>query len=257
MNLGLKNKRVLVSGSSQGIGLEIAKSFLKEGAMVAISARGEEQLLKAEQELLTQFDRANVCSHVCDFTQVKSVIALIESIQNQWAGIDIVVCNVGNGSSIPPGQETYDEWQRVFGINFFSATNLIEASRTLLEKSGGSIVCISSICGSETISGAPVTYSVAKSALNTYVKSISVPLALEGIRINAVAPGNINFEGSVWSEKLVQDPDLVKEMLKRDVPLRRFGSPDDVANVAVWLASDLAKFITGTVVTTDGGQTSS
>ena len=137
----------------------------------------------------------------------------------------------------------------------FSAVNLISASSDLLKTSGGSIVCISSICGSETIPGAPITYSVAKAALNTYVKSMSLPMGKAGIRINAVAPGNINFVGSVWSEKLVKDPDLVSGMLENNVPLRKLGCPNDVANLVVWLASDVADFVTGSVFTTDGGQT--
>ena len=102
-----------------------------------------------------------------------------------------------------------------------------------------------------------MTYSVAKSALNTYVKSISVPLALKRIRINSVAPGNINFEGSVWSKKMTQDLDSVKAMLKNNVPLEKLGSPDDVAHAVLWLASDIANFVTGTIVTIDGGQTRS
>ena len=84
---------------------------------------------------------------------------------------------------------------------------------------------------------------------------MSLPLAVEGIRINSVAPGNISFEGSVWSTKMAQDPDSAKAMLENNVPLGKFGSPDDVANLVVWLASDVAKFVTGTIVTTDGGQT--
>lgn len=251
MDLNLKSKKVFVSGSSRGIGFYIAKKFIEEGAEVIINARNLEELDAAAISL------GNCNRVVGDVSNPEDAVNTITSAANILGGMDIVICNVGSGSSVPPGQENYYEWQRVFAVNFFSATNLIEASRKFLDNSHGSIVCISSICGIETVPGAPVTYSVAKSALNTYVKSISVPLALEGIRINAVAPGNINFEGSVWSEKLIEDPDSVKEMLNREVPLGKLGSPDDVAHVAVWLASDLAKFVTGTVVTTDGGQTRS
>jgi len=251
MDLRLRNKKVFVSGSSRGIGLCIARKFIEEGANVVINSRNTDELKAAAISL-------GSCSSITgDLSSPKDAIKTITRSAEILGGIDIVVCNVGSGSSVPPGQETYDEWRRVFDVNFFSATNLIEASRAFLGLSQGSIVCISSICGNEIIPGAPVTYSVAKSALNTYVKSISLPLALEGIRINAVAPGNINFEGSVWSKKMTQDPVSVKVMLENNVPLGEFGSPDDVANLVVWLASDVAKFVTGTIVTTDGGQTRS
>lgn len=251
MDLSLSGKRVFLSGSSKGIGLGIAKKFIEEGADVVINSRNAVEL----SEVASLF--VNCKSVVGDVSKPKDALMTITRAAEILGGIDIVVCNVGSGVSVPPGKETYDEWLRVFDVNFFSATNLIESSRSFLKDSRGSIVCISSICGNETIPGAPVTYSVAKSALNNYVKSISLPLAAEGIRINAVAPGNINFEGSIWSKKISQDPEAVKVMLENNVPLGKFGSPDDVAGLVVWLASDIAKFVTGTIVTADGGQTRS
>ena len=251
MDLNLENKKVFVSGSSRGIGLSIARKFIEEGANVIINARNTDELSVAASSL------GNCNSVAGDVSIPENALKTITRAAEILGGIDIVVCNVGSGSSVPPGQETYDEWQRVFSVNFFTATNLIEASLEFLEKSQGSVVCISSICGTETIPGAPVTYSVAKSALNTYVKSMSAPLGTKGIRINSVAPGNINFDGSVWANKIAQDPVSVKEMLKNNVPMRKLGSPEDVAHMVVWLASDISNFVTGTIVTTDGGQTRS
>ena len=89
------------------------------------------------------------------------------------------------------------------------------------------------------------------------MKSVARPLALSGIRINGVAPGNINFSGSTWERKIAEDPESVETMLKENVPLNRFGRPTDVANMVVWLASDVANFVTGAVFVTDGGQTRS
>lgn len=251
MDLDLKNKKVFISGSSQGIGLFIAKKFLQEGAEVVINSRDSSKLSAAALSL------GNCGCVNGDVIKPETALSTVSKAAEILGGIDVIVCNVGSGTSVPPGQEFYDEWQRVFGVNFFSATNVIEASRRFLKETKGSIVCTSSICGNETIPGAPITYSVAKSALNSYVKSVSVPLAQEGIRINAVAPGNIDFDGSIWSKKMSKDPISVKTMLENNVPLRKLGSPDDVANLVVWLASDIANFITGTIVTTDGGQTRS
>ena len=227
MDLRLKNKKVFISGSSKGIGLSIAKSFVKEGALVTINSRNSESLQIAAKSL-------NNCKSVIgDVSNPKEALAVIKKSVEIMGGIDIVICNVGSGSSVAPGKETYSEWQRIFDLNFFSTTNIVEASRQYLKEAQGSIVCVSSICGNETIPGAPITYSVAKSALNTYVKSVSYPLADDGIRINAVAPGNINFEGSTWSKKLEEDPESVKLMLQNNVPLKKFGSPDDIDRKSV------------------------
>lgn len=169
-------------------------------------------------------------------------------------GLDILVCNVGSGRSVPPGDETHTEWNRVFAQNLWSATNTVEAAREALIASRGVIVCVSSICGLEVVDGAPVTYSAAKAALNAYVRGISRPLGKHGVRINAVAPGNILFEGSVWSRKLVQDSAAVQMMLDRDVALGRLGTPREVADLVAYLASPRAGFASGGVWTLDGGQ---
>jgi 3-oxoacyl-[acyl-carrier protein] reductase len=115
------------------------------------------------------------------------------------------------------------------------------------------IVCVSSICGLAAL-GAPVTYSAAKAALNATVRGLARPLAQKGIRINAVAPGNILFEGGTWARKLAENKAGVEDMLAREVPLRRLGKPDEIADVVGFLASPRAAFITGTVIVADGGQ---
>ena len=251
MDYRLKDKKVFISGSSRGIGLSIAKKFIEEGSKVVINSRNAEELKNINDSL------TNCFSVVGDVSKAKEASEIIKKSSEILEGLDVLICNVGTGSSVSPGKENYQEWLRIFDINFFSATNLIEASKDYLKDSQGSIVCISSICGNETIPGAPITYSVAKSALNAYVKSISLPLAEDKIRINSVAPGNIYFDGSVWFKKMKKSPKTVKSMLKDNVPLDKFGSPEDVANMVVWLASDVSNFVTGSVMTIDGGQTRS
>jgi NAD(P)-dependent dehydrogenase (short-subunit alcohol dehydrogenase family) len=155
---------------------------------------------------------------------------------------------------VPPGTETADEWQRVFALNLWSTTNSVEAARDALVASKGAIVCISSICGLEVIPGAPLTYSTAKAALHAYVRGIARPLGVQGVRINAVAPGNILFDSSVWSRKLAEDAPAVQAMLSKEVALGSLGSPADVASLAAYLASPRSSFASGSVWKLDGGQ---
>ncbi len=241
-------KNVLVTGSSKGIGLAIAKKFATNGHKVAINSRSNSDL-----ELL--------CKHESNFLAVHGDVTseiisknIVDKVHEKLGSLDIVVCNVGNGKSVKPGLENLDEWKRSLSLNLFSATNVIEASRKYLSKSKGNIVCISSICALEVIDGAPLTYSVAKSALNYYIKCISRTLAKDGIRINGITPGNILFEGSVWEEKLKKDKFNVENYLKDNVPLNTFGTPEDIANIVFYISSSQAKFVTGSIWCADGGQ---
>jgi 3-oxoacyl-[acyl-carrier protein] reductase len=192
--------------------------------------------------------------HLADTTKPDACSGLIEATVARWGGVDILVCNVGSGASVKPGEETPAEWKRAFGVNFASTTNMVEAARDTLARSRGAIVCISSICGVETIAGAPLPYSAAKAALNSYVRGAARPLGSLGIRINAVAPGNILFEGSVWEGKLKEDKAAVNTMLASEVALARLGQPAEVADLVCFLASPRAGYATGGVYVIDGGQ---
>lgn len=248
MDLGLSGKRVLITGSSRGIGLAIAQAFHLEGSQVVANGRDERQLNFSVGE------KRNYFGITADVTDPAAANELVNKAIDLLGGIDVLVCNVGSGTSARPGTEQFSDWQNCLTINLLSATNMVQAAKYSLAKTKGAIVCISSICGDEVISGAPVTYSAAKAALNAYIRCVSVPLAAEGVKINGVAPGNILFEGSVWEQKIIQDKPAVTEMISNSVPLNRLGSPLDVANLVLWLSSPLANFVTGAIFVTDGGQ---
>ena len=247
----LSGKTALVTGSSKGIGRAIAEALQAEGCRVAINGRNADDLAAAAAAMPGAIAVAG------DVTRPGEAQRVMAESVRALGSLDILVCNVGSGRSVPPGEETPEEWQRVFALKLWSTTNSVEAAREALAASKGTIVCVSSICGLEVIPGAPVTYSAAKAALHAYVRGIARPLGREGVRINAVAPGNILFDGSVWSRKLAEDPQAVKAMLDKEVALGRLGAPRDVAGLVVYLASPRAGFATGGIWTLDGGQTRS
>lgn len=249
MQLELEGKTALVTGSSRGIGRAIARALHREGCNVMLNARGEAALRRAAAEL---GERA--AFHASDATDPRACAALMEATLCRWNAIDILVCNVGSGASVGPGDETLEEWQRMLAINLLSCANMVAAAQAALIASRGAIVCISSICGVETVTDAPLAYSAAKAALNAYVRGVARPLGRHGVRINAIAPGNVLFEGSVWERKLAEDAPGVETLLKRDVALGRLGRADEIADFAVFLASPRAAFATGGVYVVDGGQ---
>lgn len=248
MDLKLKGKSVLVTGSSRGIGKAIAETLCAEGCRVAINGRDQKNLTLAASEM------PNTISIVGDVTDPQQAQAVVSEAIRQMGNLDILVCNVGGGRSVPPGRETPEEWERVFALNLWSTTNTVQAARDALVSSKGTVVCISSICGLEVIAGAPITYSAAKAALHAYVRGIARPLGAQGVRINAVAPGNILFDESVWAKKLAEDRKAVESMLEKEVSLSTLGTPDQVANLVAYLASPQSGFATGGVWTLDGGQ---
>jgi len=249
MNLNLKNKRALVTGSSHGIGLEIARCLTREGCLVAINGRSKQKLFGVSKLISRSFPIQG------DVTNHKIAKKIVNKAVKNLGGIDILICNVGSGKSEKAGRESYSEWDRIFKKNFWSVVNIVRESQKFLIKSKGNIVCISSICGLEVIPGAPVTYSAAKSALNTYIKCMSHFFGKYGVRVNGIAPGNILFKNSIWEKKLKKQKNKTIKFLNENVPLKKFGSTHDVGDLVTYLVSEKSKFITGSIFTIDGGQT--
>lgn len=243
-------KKIIVTGSSKGIGFAIAKKLLGEGHQVIITSRK-----KYDFSELKEIFHKNVNFLNGDFSNPKDARKMIDKGIKILKGLDVLICNVGESKSSPPNKENFLEWKKMFNQNFFTATNAIEASKKKIIKSKGSIICISSICGNELIKGAPITYSTAKAALNFYLKSLSHYLSFLGVKINVISPGNIFFDGSVWDKKMKKNKKATKDLIKKTVPLNKFGSVNDITSMVSYLVSKKSEFITGANFVIDGGQT--
>ena len=253
MELGLSDKRVLVTGASRGIGLAIARSFLNEGARVALLARSNRPLEEKAATLISEYGPDRVLSIAADCADANAWPEVVSRIESVWGGLNAVVANVGDGRSVLDPLPDAERFALSWRTNFTTAEQAARASLPLLEKSRGCLLFIASIAGLEAI-GAPTDYSVAKAALIALSKQLARKLAPR-VRVNCLAPGNVYFPGGSWDEKIQVNRDRVHKLIEDTVPMQRFGTPEELADAALFLCSDRASFITGACLVVDGGQT--
>lgn len=251
MELSLKNKNVLISGGSNGIGLSIVTGFLEEGANVIVISRGISFF--DEFKVLLGFNKDSLFFFSCDLIDERILESTSRIILKKFGTIDIVISNVGSGKSSSSPISEKEQWDKVWDINFSSALNLARVFTPHLTKSKGVLIFISSIAGLEAIP-APTDYSVAKSALVSFSKMLAKKLAPD-VRVNVVLPGNIMTKNGTWKQKWDEDSKNVSKMINSSVPLKRFGTPEEVSNAVLFLSSNRASFITGSCLVVDGGQT--
>lgn len=257
VNLSLQNRVALIAGSSRGIGKAIAAAFLREGCRICITGRSEAPLSHALADFETQFGKDRIISFCGDLTDAAIAAEALRTTHALWKRLDVVVANLGSGSGKAGWQLESEEWERLFRENFWGSVNVAQAAIPLLaENKHGALLFIASITGVEA-TPAPLPYSAAKAALINYSKNLASQVAKLGIRVNSIAPGNILFPGGSWERRLEKDKNKVMQMIDSNVPLARFGTPEEIADLAVFLCSDAATFITGACFKADGGQTRS
>lgn len=243
--LSLQGKKALVSGATRGIGRAIAHALAGAGADVAICARTPAGVEQARVELQQYGTR--VSASVCDLHHAQDITRWVHQSCQELGGIDIVV----NNASAFGRNDDETDWAATFQVDMMAGVRTSQQAIPHMTQ-GGAILHITSISGLKA-SPRSVPYGAIKAAMMEYTKTQAVVLAPRGIRVNSIAPGSIFFEGGVWDEARRHNPKLYEATLAR-IPWGRYGRPEEVAQAALFLVSDLASWITGQTLAVDGGQ---
>lgn len=243
----LKGKAAIITGSSRGIGKAIALAFADNGADIIIHGTNEELLQNLKTQVL---ERGSKCEYVVgSIDKYDTAKKLVETCMNKFNKIDILVNNAGINSRISFTDLSLEDWDKMLQINltscFYTCKCVIPI---MIEQNGGCIINMSSSAGKKVHPNASISYGVSKAGINSLTQKLSYDFAPNSIRVNAISPGPIETDMSKqWT------PEYREEVLNK-IPLRRLGSGEDVANTAVFLASDMAGFITGEIINVNGGK---
>lgn len=248
MDLELEGRNCIVIGGSRGIGRAIALGLAAEGANVGICARSEAPLREAEAAL--QATGVRTYAATCDVADPASLAGFLDAARQALGGVDVLV---HNASALAVGPSLAD-WDASLQVDLMAAVRACDqVIPWMAEAGGGSILLVSSISGLEADPAPDFGYTAAKAALIAHAKKLALMHAPQGIRVNAIAPGSTLFPGGVWAGVKEHQPGMY-EAVRGSIPWGRLGTPEEIANVAVFLASPRASWIAGECVSVDGGQ---
>ena len=242
----LKNKVAIITGGSRGIGYATAKAFLKEGAKVVITASSPETAQKAVLRLQEEFPGSQISGISPNLANLEEVKKAFSDVVAQYGSLDILVNNAGVSESTPFTSYTQETFDKVLDLNVKGVFNATRAATDFMVPQGSGVILSTSSMVS--IYGQPsgMAYPTSKFAVNGLTLSLARELGPKGIRVNAVAPGITE------TDMMKAVPKEVIEPMIQQIPLRRLGQPEDIANAFVFLASDDASYITGVVLSVDG-----
>lgn len=248
MDLGLKGMKALVTGGTRGIGQAIALTLAREGAHVAICARKPEEVADTLETLKALGVQAY--GETVDVGDAAALQRWVGASAQALGGIDIVVANV---SALAIGQ-TEEAWRQEYEVDLMHAVRMVNAAMPELERSAHAAIVTVATVSAREIDFAAGPYGAMKAALVHYTQGLAYQLAAKGIRANSVSPGNTYFEGGVWQQIERGNPELYQQALALN-PTGRMGTPQEMANAAVFLASPVASFVSGTNLVVDGALT--
>ncbi len=249
MQLLLKGKKALVTGGTAGIGKAIASIYAEQGADVAIFGTNQERAEQAVKEIeaLRASPEQKVTYALVNVSNSKEVEESVDKLLKEWGHIDILVNNAGITRDGLLARMSEEDWDLVVDVNLKSVYNLCRAfARPMMKARSGTIINISSVIGLTGNAG-QINYAASKSGMIGFTKSLAKELASRNVRANCLAPGYIETQMTSGLS------DQVKESILSKIPMSRIGMPRDIAHAALFLASDLASYITGQVLTVDGG----
>jgi 3-oxoacyl-[acyl-carrier protein] reductase len=272
MDLGLRDRVALVTGGSRGIGKGIALALARAGCRVAVCARGVPELHTAAEEIeqaardaaAASGDAAGrsgavteprVLAVPLDVTQRGAAAQLVDAAADAFGAPEIVVNNVGGNRRKPFDRTTDEDWDALLELNLLSGVRLARAALPGMKaRRRGAILFIASIWGREAGLPDMSLYTATKAAEIAAAKMMAVDLAPYGIRVNSIAPGSIRFPGGGWDRRMREDPEGITAFVGQNMPFDRFGTVEEVANVAAFLVSDRASLVTGACIPVDGAQ---